>query len=403
MSYGLKGKVREIVTRMDARRETGENVNLRSFMAQEYKAEDGTPLQPEHLFAELEINPHRTQFKTLMESEDTKYLGAEIIRQGVLRGMGLAQREQLAALRQQMVSSFGPITGEHNGGQRFVSPEVFMDPVNRGAVQSTFYPDIVIREETVSQPTVTVPKIELSDAKLVESAEAATIEEGSISYGTKQVTIKKQAKAIKQTYESIQFSSLSLVQLFMEDVGRILGHSLNGLAIDTIVNGDQSDLSEAAAVIGVENTTNGITWYDLVRVAIQFGLIGRTGLQAIGNADTALKYLNLPEVKNKQNVGNAILQTMVKTPLQVPEELYASLKVPANKLIVQDPSASLVQVTAVPLMMETERIISKQLLNSVVAIYTGFVKVQRNASIVIDGSIAFSGAGFPAWMQPFNS
>lgn len=400
MSYGLKTKVTEMVKRMDARRKKGDDVSLRSFMAETYKAEDGSPLQPEHLFAELDINPSRTQFKTVMDSEETAHLGAEIIREGIKRGMGLQQREQIAEFKRQMIASFAPITGEQAGGQRFVSPEIFLDPVNRGVVQSTFYPDLVVTEETVDQPQVIVPRINLSDAKLMDSAEAATIEEGSISYDTKTVTLAKKARAIKQTYESIQFSSLSLVQLYMQDVGRILGHTLNGMAVETILNGDQADLSENAAVIGVESTVNGITWYDIARVAIQFGLIGRTGLQAIGNATSTLNYINLPEVKNKQFAGAALLPTMVKTPLQMPEELYASTKVPTSKLVIQDPSASLVQLTAVPLMMETEKIVMKQIQGTVVSIYTGFAKLQRNASIVIDGSIAFSGNGFPAWMQP---
>lgn len=402
MSHGLKGKVREIVTRMNAQRNAGTDVNLRSFMAENYSDANNRPLQPEHLFAELEINPHRTQLQQIMNDEDNRYLAAEIIHQGVRRGMGLAQREQMAAVRERLMASFAPITTEAAGGQRFVSPEVFMDPVNRGVVQSTFYPDLVVREETVAQPQVIIPKLDLSDAKLVDSGEAVTIEEGSISYGTKTVTIAKKAKAIKQTYESLQYSSLSLLQLFMEDVGRILGHSLNGMAVETIINGDQADLSENAAVIGVENTANGITWFDLARVAIQFGLIGRIGLQAIGNATTALNYLNLAEVKNKQFPGAPLLATMMKSPLTMPEALYVSTKVGASKLVIQDPSTSLVQLTAQPLLVETEKIIMKQLQGTAISITTGFAKLQRNASVVIDGSILFSGNGFPTWMNPYS-
>lgn len=401
MSHGLKGKVREMVTRMDARRQQGENISLRGLMAETYRDASGAPLQPEHLFAELGINPQRTQLQELYREEDTRYLAAEIIRNGVRRGMGLAQREQLQALRDHaMAASLAPITGEQVGGQRFVSPEVFIDPVMRGAVQSTFYPDLVVREETVAQPQVVIPRINLADAVLKDSGEAATIEEGSISYDTKTVTIKKKAREIKITYEAIQFSSLSLVQLFMEDVGRILGHTLNGMAIEAIILGDQSDLSEAAAVVGVEDTTKGIQWFDIARAAIQFGLLGRNGMQAIGNATSALNYLDLPEVKNKQFPGAPLLATMLKSIMTMPEELYVSTKVPASQIVIQDPSTSLVQLTAIPLMVETERIISKQIVGSAVSIYTGFAKLQRNASLVMDGSISFAANGFPVFMNP---
>ena len=405
MSYGLKGKVRESVERMQKIRNPGKDkigrdITLRQFMQENFKDPNGKPLGPQHLFAELGIDEHRTTVEDLMNDEDSRFLVAELIRQGVRRGMGLAQREQLAEMRKHAVASFGPITGEHAGGQRFVSPEVFLDPVNRGAVQGTFYPDLIIREIPVAQPQAIVPKIDMSDAALADSNEAATIEEGSITYSTKTVTIAKKARAIKITDEAIRFSSLSLLQIFMEDFGRLFGNTLNGMAVDTIVNGDQSDTSEAATVIGVEATANKITWLDYVRVAIRLGLIGQAGTQIIANETTANDFLNLAEVKNKQFNGNPLLNVAVRTPLMMPQDLYVSAHVAANKVIVQDPSSSIVQLTAVPLMVETERIVMKQINGTAMSIYTGFAKIQRKASIVLDGSILFSGNGFPSYMTP---
>ncbi len=403
--YGLKGKVREMVTTMQKLRnpgpsQIGQDITLRQHMAENYKAQSGEALGPEHLFAELGIDENRTTVNELMQDEDNRFLMAELIREGVRRGMGMAQREQLAEMNQRALASFGPITTEAGGGQRFVSPEVFLDPVNRGAVQGTFYPDLIIREIPVAQPEAIVPRIDLSDAALADSNEAATIEEGSITYSTKTVKIKKKARAIKITDEAVMFSSLSLLQIFLEDFGRIFGHTLNGMAVDTIINGEQADLSEAATVVGVESTTNGITWFDLARVAIQFGLIGQVGTQIIGNATTALNFLNLPEVKNKQFPGAPLLATMMKSPLTMPEDLYVSPKVGANKVVIQDPSSSIVQLTAMPLMVETERIVMKQINGTAMSIYTGFSKIQRKASVILDGSILFSGNGFPTYMTP---
>jgi hypothetical protein len=377
--------------------EVARDITLRQHMAENFKDPNGKPLGPEHLFAELGINEHTTTVKQVMEDEDTRYLMCEIVRQGVRRGMGLAQREAFAAARK---VSMAPITTEAAGGQRFISPEVFMDPVNRGAVQGTFYPDLIIREIPVAQPQAIVPKIDLSDAALAASNEAATIEEGSITYGTKTVSITKRAKAIKITDEAVMFSSLSLLQIFLEDFGRLFGNTLNGDAVTTIINGEQSDLSEAATVIGVENTTNGITWFDLTRVAIQFGLVGQVGTQIIANSTTGLNFLNLAEVKNKTFPGGPLLPIDVRTPLQMPEQLYVSSKVGANKVVIQDPSSSIVQLTAMPLKVETDRIVMKQINGTAMSIYTGFAKIQRKASIVIDGSILFSGNGFPTYMVP---
>ena len=403
MSYGLKGKVKEIVTELNALRQNKErprDIGLRQFMADRFP-NDGNPLTPEHLYQELGIEPQYTQVKDLYAQEDTSFLMSEIVRDGVRRGMGLTAREQQQALKQAIVSQ-GPVTIDRTGNQRWLNREVFLEPVMTGAVQTSFYQDLVVGEEPVSQPTVTVPKVDLSDAKMQDTEEAATIEEGSVTYGSKQVTLKNKSTGLKVSYDAIQFNSLSLAQIYFLDVGRILAHTLNNMAIDALVDGDQADLSENAAVVGVEVTANKITWYDLTRIAIRFSLLGRTTTVAIGNETTALDYLNLSEVKNKQFPGAPLLATMMKTLLTMPESLYASQRIAANKLLLLDPSMSLVQLTAVPLMVETEKIISKRLEAAYASYYTGFAKLQRNASVIVDGSILFSGNGFPAFMSPYS-
>lgn len=397
MSYGLKGKVRQIVSELDTLRgRSGQprDISLRQYLAQNYQTGAGDPLQPGHLFAELEIDPRSTLVHELMTDPDARYLLPEIIRTGIARGMGLSRRDPRAV-------SHAPLLTEGGGGQHFVSPENFLDPVMRGAVQSVFYPDLVVREEPVTQPTVTVPRVDLSDAAVANSQEGATIEEGSVSYDTKSVTLKKRAKGIKFTYESIQFNTLSFVELFFQDLGRMLGATLNSDCVACIVDGDQTDGSEAAAVIGVKDIGNGVTWLDIVRVAIQFSLLGRVGVSAIGNAQAALDYLNLPEVKNRVQ-GSALMPVVLRSPVTLPEDLYVSNRLGNKQIVIQDSSASLVQLTAQALMLETERIASKQLHGTYASIYTGFAKLQRNASVVIDGSIEFTSNGFPAWMSPFQ-
>jgi hypothetical protein len=397
MSYGFKGNVRPMIGLLNKIRQQKGDITLSQFVADNYTDGDKKPLSVNHLYADLGIDPRTTTVEQLTADEDSAVLMSEIMRDGARRGMGIAQRELAARLRQAQLTAVAD-----NGNERFMSREVFLDPVMRGAVQSTFYPDLIIREESVSQMNVTVPKIELSDAELKDSAEAATIEEGTVTYGSKDVKLRKKARGFKVTYEAIRYNSLSLAQIWFEDAGRILGHSLNGMAVEGIINGDQADTSESAAVIGVANTANKVQWIDIARVAIQFALLGRTGTQIIGNATSALNFLNLDEVKNKQFPGAPLLATMLKTPLTMPEMLYVSTKVTGNKVVIQDPSASLVQLTSAPLLVENDKNIWKQIEGAVVSITTGFVKIQRNASVVIDGDIAFAGNPFPTWMNPLS-
>jgi HK97 family phage major capsid protein len=395
-THGLKGKVREIVREMDALRSSNKNprnVGLREFLAERYE------LTPGQMYSELGIETGTT-VQELMADSDSAYLMAEVIRDGMLRGMGLAQREQLAAIKRNVISQ-APIVSEGNGGARYITPEVFLDPVMRGAVQSVFYPDLVVREIMVGQPTATMPKLDLSDASVSNSEEGATIEEGSVTYGSKDIRLKKQARGIKITYEALKFNTLDLVALFFEDFGRLLGNRLNGEAVSAIINGDQADGSEGAAVIGVEDTAKGVQYLDVLRIWTRLSLLGRRSTSILGNETTTIKYLDLAEVKDKQFTGSALLPTMVKTPLPTDQDIYVSTKVPTDQLVFQDSSASLVQLTAWPLMLEVEKIVSKQIEGTFASIYTGFAKLQRNASVVLDESIAFSGNGFPVWMNPY--
>jgi hypothetical protein len=82
MSYGLKGKVRQMVTEMQQVRNPGptgiaKDVTLREHMAKNYKTPNGEALSPNHLFAELGIDENYTTVNDVMKDEDTRYLMAE--------------------------------------------------------------------------------------------------------------------------------------------------------------------------------------------------------------------------------------------------------------------------------------------------------------------------------------
>ena len=85
----------------------------------------------------------------------------------------------------------------------------------------------------------------------MDSDEGVTIEEGSVSYSDKKVTAAKKAKGIKQTYESLRFNTLDLASVFFVDFGKLMGSTINGMCVETLISGNQADASEAAAVIGV--------------------------------------------------------------------------------------------------------------------------------------------------------
>ena len=261
------------------------------------------------------------------------------------------------------------------------------------------------RRSPSPQDSVNIPNLNLSDAEPEESEEGATAEEGTVEHGHKKVGIKKRKKALKITDESILFNSLNLLSVFFVDYGRLLGLLLNGDAVNVVVNGDVTDGSEAAAVIGVSDTSKGYQYRDFLRVGIRFNQLGRAGMQAISARRSRSTTSTCSEVKKKQFSGNPLMTVKFKVRGADAEDLFASHKVPDDQIVVQDNAVSLIKLTAQPLLVETERMVMKGINGSVASTFTGFAKLNRNASVVIDRTLEFDDAGanvFPTWMSPYN-
>lgn len=398
----FKGKIRQFVQEMDALRSMGNSdrlprdISLRQYIAENFRDSSG-PMTPAHMFAELGINPNTTPVTKLMQDEDMKWLVYEFARAGVRRGMGLEARDDLVALRK-AIRSFA-VTGEQGGGKAWITPQVFTDPVMRGAIQQAFYNELIIREISVNNTKVTMPRIELSDSTMVDSEEAATIEEGTVTYADKDVKITKLGKGIKVTDEAVMFNSIDFVSIYFEQLGRKLAAKLNGKAVTCLVNGDQADLSENAAVIGVADTAEGMQYLDVLYTWVRLGLIGRMGNTLVGNVGMSVDYLDLPPVKNRNQIGTALLPTNLRTPVPSSADLFPAPQVADDQMIVVDPTVTMVQLTAQALKGESERFASKGLTGTYFTVYTGFAIVQRDGRVVLDRSIDRATHDFPSWFE----
>ncbi len=400
MSNMFKGKIREMVATMDAMRSDPKkprDVTLRQFLADPKLNGRDINVKPGHLFSELGIDPKTTSVKEMMADGDLKWLVYEFARAGVRNGMGVTAREELAALRRAVVSN--AITGQQGGGTRWIAPEVFLDPVQRGAIQAAFYNELIIREITVGNTKVTMPRIELSDAALMDTEEAATIEEGTVVYGDKDVKITKLGKGIKITDEAVMFNSIDFLSLFFEQVGRKFAAKLNGKAVTCLTNGDQADLSENAAVIGVEDTVEKLTYRDILNAWVKLGLIGRLANTLVAGPAMAVDYLDLPAVRDRQNVGGALLPTNLRVPIPSTADLFPASQAAADQIILVDPSVTMVQLTAQALKGESERFASKGLSGTYFTVYTGFAIVQRDGRVIIDQTLDIAANDFPSWFD----
>lgn len=376
------------------------DLSFRDFLAEQGRdANDPNPLTPERVFAELGLDWQTCTFNDLLTDQDGFYLAAELVREAIDRGMRGATLRQQVRREEMLKAVYSQANITTDPSARYLTPEYFAPVLMRGVVQGQYWDQLISADLGVPQPKVTMPLMSLSDAGLEERTEAATVKEGTVTYGSKDVTIKERAKAIYFSDEAVMFNRIDLVSVFFEDLGRILASSLNGEAVRVLRDGDQANGSEAALVIGV-SSANTFDYTDIIRVMIRMGMIGRPVSQVIAGEDMSNAWENLAEVKNNQNNGNKLLPTItfgVTRPQNW--QLFPAFNIPANKVLFSDPNSAMVALTAKPLTLEQDRIVARKLNGTFASIWKGFAIQQTTGRVIVDKSIAFSGNG---WTSAFN-
>lgn len=280
---------------------------------------------------------------------------------------------------------------------RWLIPEIVRDALRLGLRKGPIWPDLIAAEQTVSQLSITLPHINMSDAAPRYVGVGETIPDGGISYGSKSLKIRKMGRGIKIPYEVVQYVSLNVIALFLQDFGIKLNHGLDALAIETLINGEQVNGSESAPVLGV--TTPGTFVYkDLLRIWIRMSRIGRTATTIVGGEDAALDTLDLPEFKTK-TAGTTQANINLKTPVPQSANYYIHGSMPDDQQLLVDQTSAMIKYNAQPLLIEDDRIVSKQVLETYASLTTGFGILYRDARILIDKSLDFQASGFPSYMD----
>lgn len=281
---------------------------------------------------------------------------------------------------------------------RWLVPELIRDAMRLGLRKSAIWPSLIRAEETVKGLQGIIPSWNMSDAKPKIVGEAETISLGTVSIGQKQVSLKKFGRGIKISYEVKQFCSMNVVSIFLQDFGVKLGAGLDYMAINVLVNGDTLGGGESAAVIGV-GTANTLVYKDLMRAWVRMSRLGKNPRIIIAGETVALDTLDLSEFKNRQ-AGTPLANVTFKTPMPTNTDYYVHSAIANDQQLIVDPDGALIKYNATPLLIESEKIVSNQTEATYATFYAGFGTLYRDSRLIIDRSVAFSGNGFPSWMDP---
>nr|DAL07162.1 MAG TPA: major capsid protein [Caudoviricetes sp.] len=287
---------------------------------------------------------------------------------------------------------------------RWLVPEIIRAAVTLGMRRAPFYPNIISSDQPINGLTAIMPMVNMSEATPAKVNEAETIPLGDVSFGQKTVTLFKIGKGFKLTDEVRNYVSLDVLAIYLRDYGVQLGYALDTLAMDVLINGNKPDGSESAPVIGVYETTKGITYKDLLHIWVRGARMGRNYTTMIGGEDQAIEMLNLPEFKDK-SYGTTTATLNVHSPIPNRADFYIHPGTPDQQLVLIDTSAALIKLTAKQLTMESERIVSNQTNAIYTTLTTGFSKIYQDAVLMLAANQEFSTMGFPEFMNidPFFS
>lgn len=274
---------------------------------------------------------------------------------------------------------------------RWMFPEIIRDAIRRGLEYTPFYTKLVTGEETIQSTGVTMP---LMDYRLVDPnvfrlrdvQEGSTIPESeAVIWTEKQVTVHKQGRGLRQTYESIQFTPINLASIYFEELGARLGADLDRSLINISINGDQPDGSQSAYVMG-STTGTSLQYIDIARVWTRMKRMFRNSSVMLCSEADALTLLNTPQFQRTIFPGAVPLSGVtlnVSTPLPLSQDIYIHDAVPVGTIVFIDVARSFIQLTAQPLLTESDRIISRQLNETFVSIITGFANIFRDGRLVL--------------------
>lgn len=278
---------------------------------------------------------------------------------------------------------------------RHIVPEVFMEPIRTGFRRPAFFNDLILDTVNIPQMSVTVPQIKMADATMQVINEGESIPVGTISFGSKQARARKVARGFSLTDEVVMFSTIQMLAPFLEDLGVRMNMSQNAEAVRVAINGDGA--SDAAAVIGVK-TVGEFSYRDFVYAHAGFDNIGRSCSVSVLDKNTYADIMDMPEVKGL--VGNNQLLRVssdVKTLSNNSMRIHSI--VPTGKILFIDKQYRMRRLMVKPLMVESDRIVSRQTNQVFASAILGFTSIMRDGAFIMDNSLDIATNDFPTWMS----
>ncbi len=257
-------------------------------------------------------------------------------------------------------------------------PEYVSRAVRRGIEGSDHLGDIVAAKTVINgmdyRSVVSAPADEEKSLRPV--VEGTVLPQTNVRTSENLVKLIKRGRMLVATYEAIRFQRLDLFTVTLRQIGAHIAREQLKDAVNVIINGDGNNNS--ASVVSV-TTANTLTYDDLIKLWAELSPYELNTILA--PTDMMRKLLALTEMKDAQAGLNFQGTGEMITPLGA--KLIHIPSMASGKIIGLDKNCALEMVQSGGILMDTDKLIDRQLERASISCIAGFAKIFTDASKVL--------------------
>jgi hypothetical protein len=268
-------------------------------------------------------------------------------------------------------------------------PVYLASQVIAGMLAASLVPALAASEQRINSHVA--QKIVLSDTAAHRTlrflGEGADFPKTKISRAEGSITLYKYGRLLEATYEAVRLMHLDVFSLFIQRMGMQIGIDQTDDLLEVLINGDGT--TGSAATVTNTTTTGTLVYDDVVHLNLAFP-IGYMMDHAVVADSTLRSLLNMAEFKDAMAFRNTFQETGA-----IPDILGArwhrwtstgSTSFGNVRIVATDARGAISLCREGDLLEEATQIIDKQLYQRTMSEWVGFMKLDPNASQVLNNN-----------------
>jgi len=263
----------------------------------------------------------------------------------------------------------------------FVEAQVVAGLLLTSLVPAAVAQEVSVNSHTAEHLALTETEKDRRTAVGGEGARGATV---TVRTADRTVRLEKYQAELNASYEALRLQRLNVVALFLQRLGAQIGVDETDDLIQVAIAGDGNT---GSAVVDTDAEVSGALDYDeLIRLSLAFPK-GYEFRMAVVNDTHLRSILNMAEFKDPLSGFNFQGTGQMPSPLGAEWRRWTSTGSAAfgtDRILALDSRLALVQYTEQGVLTESDRLIDRQFERTVVSKWTGFGKLDYQATQCLD-------------------